>query len=493
MRALIYTRVSRDPKQRLRSVKEQEQECRAWCRREGWTVTHVVTDSDRSASRYATRPRDGYTEALAVVRDRKVDVLVAWEASRAQRDLSAYVALRSECEKHNVLYAYSGRVYDLSRADDRFSTALDALLAEREVDASRDRILRAVRIQAESGKPHGRIPYGYRREYDPGTRALLGQFIDEDQAAVVREAAQRLLAGETLRAVCRDLNTRGIPTPQKPRATTKPEHVVTEWQPLTLRQILIGPAIAGLRQHQGKVIGKASWPGILQEAEWRRLRARLTDPGRRTTTPRGTAPSHLLTNIAECSECGSRLKHTYSSPRMEYGAYGCRQEACMSVTASKARVDEVVVDTLLAYLARDDVRAAILDASEIAKSDELDPSFARLQDLRARLGEATEECVDGQLSATMLGRLESRLTPEIERLERSLAERSAPSPAVAGLLTAQDLHAAWHQLETDGTAGLVVRRQIIRTLFRVRVHPSTTRGRRFDPGRVEVTPTSQVR
>jgi DNA invertase Pin-like site-specific DNA recombinase len=447
-----------------------------------------VTDSDRSASRYAKRARDGYQDALTAIRSHSIDVLVAWEASRAQRDLSAYVTLRAECERHNVLYAYSGRVYDLSRADDRFSTALDALLAEREVDATRDRILRTVRIQAEAGRPHGRIPFGYRREYDSETGALIGQFIDDKQATVVREAVDRVLAGETLRAVCRDFNARRIPSPRRPRADTPEEHVVRVWEPLSLRQILIRPAIAGLRQYRGEIIGLGSWPAIVREDEWRRMRAQLTDPSRRTTTHRGVAPTHLLTNIAECGLCGQRLKMFSDKRRTNYRGYVCRAEGCMGVAASEPRVDEIVVDTLLAYLARSDVRAAVLAAHRSAQDTKADPVLLELERLRGRLDEAAQQYAVGEISAAMLGRVEARLAPQLEKLERTVAHHSAPTPEVAGLLTAADLHGAWQRLEAAGTEGLIARREIIRALFRVSIYPSSTKGRRFDADRVRISP-----
>jgi len=51
LRALIYTRVSKDPKGRGRSTREQETECRQVCDDAGWDVVEVVTDNHRSASR----------------------------------------------------------------------------------------------------------------------------------------------------------------------------------------------------------------------------------------------------------------------------------------------------------------------------------------------------------------------------------------------------------------------------------------------------------
>ena len=56
------------------------------------------------------------------------------------------------------------------------------------------RIRRAVRIRAAEGRPHGRIPYGYRREHDPATSKVLRQVPNAQTAPVVREIASRLLA-----------------------------------------------------------------------------------------------------------------------------------------------------------------------------------------------------------------------------------------------------------------------------------------------------------
>ena len=69
----------------------------------------------------------------------------------------------------------------------------------RESVVTSKRIQRRMRRMATEGLPHGKIPYGYRRVYDPKTRRLLRQ--EPDTAPVVREIARRLLAGEALGAV----------------------------------------------------------------------------------------------------------------------------------------------------------------------------------------------------------------------------------------------------------------------------------------------------
>src|SRR5215218_979132 len=185
-RALIYTRVSKDKRQG-RSVEEQETECRRVCDVEGWTIADVLTDNDRSASRYATKARPEWEKVKHRLATDGIDVLVTWEASRSSRDLAGFVELRDLCQNHGIMLNYKGRSLDLDATNDRFEAGLHALLAERESDETRDRILRAVREQAAEGRPHGRVLYGYKRTYDRETGALTGQVPDPDTSAIVRE------------------------------------------------------------------------------------------------------------------------------------------------------------------------------------------------------------------------------------------------------------------------------------------------------------------
>jgi len=240
MRAAIYTRVSSDPRGVGRSVTEQLAECEQLCQREGWQIVEVFTDNDRSASRHARKTRPAYQALTEFVQAGGCDVLVTWEASRFQRDLAVYVDLRNLCHDCGVLLSYNGRTYDLSRTDDRFMTGLDALLAEQESDRTRDRVLRTVRAQATKGQPHGKLLYGYRRRYDPASGALLEQIPREDQAAIVREAAARVAAGETASAVARDLNQRGVPAPRGGR-----------WELTQIRRLVTNPAYIAKRVHRG--------------------------------------------------------------------------------------------------------------------------------------------------------------------------------------------------------------------------------------------------
>ena len=77
-------------------------------------MSREVRDVDGSASRQLRRRREGWDGVTARLQAGSIDVLVTWEASRAQRDLEQYAELRRLCEQTGTRWAYSGTVYDLA-------------------------------------------------------------------------------------------------------------------------------------------------------------------------------------------------------------------------------------------------------------------------------------------------------------------------------------------------------------------------------------------
>ncbi len=244
-RALIYTRVSHDKRQGC-SVAEQESECRRVCDSEGWRVVDVLSDNDRSASRFAKRGRPAWDQVKHVIAAGGVDVLVMWEASRSGRDLGEHVDLRDLCRAHGVKLSYSGRLLDLDDARDSFAAGLDALLAEDESERARARIVRAVAHNAERGRPHGRRLYGFRRVYDDSTGELVGQVPHDTEAPIVREVIRRAASGESVYRITEDLNGRGVPLPSG-----------AKWSDRRVKRLIANPAYIGERVHRGEVVGSA--------------------------------------------------------------------------------------------------------------------------------------------------------------------------------------------------------------------------------------------
>lgn len=458
--AVIYTRVSQDPTGRGRSVASQEAECVAWCEREGWHVLEVLTDNDLGASRWSGVARPEYERLKHVLAPGMI--LVTWEASRAQRDLAAYVALRDLCAERNVEWAYSGRVYDLTRGDDRFNTGLDALLSEKEADQTRERVLRGKRAAALEGRPPGRPPYGYRRIIDPDTGATNWEPIPE-QAAIIREVTSRLLQGDSLHGIANDLNRRAVPTGKAQK------NAANVWRPHRLRMMFDRPTYAGLRTHQKEIIGKGIWPAIIDEDEWHRVRGILDDPTRRIGP--GPQPRHLLSSLATCGVCGAHLRHFSARDRVA-STYACSNKQCVSRRAEL--VDDLVEQIIVGRLSMPDAAAAF----DRDNSDDAAKAVEELNDLRSRLDSLADQAADGKISAASFARMESRLLPQIEELESRATASSAPE--VQALITAEDVKTEWDRLPIRS------QREIVRALVEVVVHKSTLGTRIFNPEDIEV-------
>lgn len=179
MRAAIYARVSHDLKDTGRSVAQQEAECRAHVARAGWVLVGVWVDNSRGASKYSRGVREEWEVLQEQITNGEIDILVVWEPSRLTRDRMVWAALAHHCEEQDVKIAASGRVYDLDDPEDAFQLDLYFALGIREVGITRKRVMRDKTHEAEAGRPHGRLLFGYYRLYHPTKGALLRQVKDD--------------------------------------------------------------------------------------------------------------------------------------------------------------------------------------------------------------------------------------------------------------------------------------------------------------------------
>lgn len=442
MRALIYARVSSDPTGRGRSVADQIVECRDLCARNGWTIADELQDNDIGASRWSRKDRPEYGRLHSLLAT--VDVLVTWEASRANRDLATYLELRDLCAEHSVLWSYSGKTHDLTKGDDRFTTGLDALLSEREAEVIRERVLRGLNSRAAAGEPHGKVPYGYRAAFDDAGRKI--RVPDPDEAAVLRDSHKTLREGNTLRSIVRQLNDDGRLNRGRP------------WTSVELRRKLLSPTYAGWRVHKGNRVA-ATWEAIFTDDEHDAITAILTNPVR--LTQHGSAPVHLLTGIAECGKCGGRVGRTKNGASGT-DSYCCRKGFCMA--RRKNIVDEVVEAVLIARLSRPDIHELLANVTE--DGSELREARTQIRTLQARLTQFEEKAIAGQLEPDEYVRLREGIRRRIEVAEaRARAAAPAKSPVVARI-------AGPEAAETWRTLPIENRREVVRSLMRVFIDPA---------------------
>lgn len=496
---VIYGRASKDARHTGTSVDKQIERGERWARGEGIDLLKPIRDDNMGATR-GSRERPGFKKVRELIERQAIDVLILWEVSRSTRDASESASLLDAAEDNNVVIAVDGKCYDPADDADRFQLQIMFLMAESEGRRTKKRNVDSVTTNAQRGTPHGRLPYGYRRIYDSTSGVLLKQTPYDDhgqllfEAKVLADAAHDVLGGVPIRRVCKQLNDQGVPSPRRPRVKTqkeRPEDVVTLWERATLRQLLLNPTIAGRRVHQGKDIGPAQWEPIVEYGTWLKLRALLTDPSRLTVAvPRGPSPRHLLTGIAQCGDCGARLKAAVNAKRMKK-AYVCRHEGCMKVTVTGEKVDALIESVVLALFASAEFRASLTSAyRERVESEAKAPDIAsQIAELEAERDELEAMRAEDPPTITKRAYIaeDLRIEKAIDELRESEIA-TVTSPALRRMLGESDLESSWK------SADLMDRREIIRILFDVTINRAERNtGQRFDPNRVVVEPSAFLR
>jgi DNA invertase Pin-like site-specific DNA recombinase len=431
MRAAIYTRISLDKQGKRAGVERQLADCEALCQARRWQIVDSYEDNDRSA--YNGRERPEYQRLVASVAAGDVDVVVAWHSDRLWRSVLEQQSFLGIGRNASLkLVATPGADFDPADADDAFmSTMLTAVAQKESADKSR-RMARRQEEKADKGEFHGG-PRAFGHNPDR-TREV------KREADAIRDAAKRILQGESFRSVMLSWNARGLKTPRG-----------GVWRADTFNSLIAQPRLAGLRDHHGVVVGKATWPAIIDVKTHERLVAIIE---RRKRGPKvRPARKHLLTGYVRC-HCGARLKvapntegvSRYVCPPRGNGSKGA---ACVSIIADKA--DAAARDAVLGYLDSKEFSRALASARAAAK--DADRVVAKLSDQlirdRARLSELGEMFADGEIDRSEYRRLVDRVQARIDAAERKLAQLNTAAPSARLKGQGATLRRAWDAMTLD--------------------------------------------
>lgn len=428
---------------------------------------------DESVSAYTGEARDEYERMLADARAGRIDAIVSYRSDRLTRhpiELEEIIQLH---EQYGIeLDTVSGPI-NLGTAEGRMAARFAAAVARAEVERMSERIKREILQRAERGLPHGQKAYGWDRV--DGEDVL-----NEAEAAVVREIARRLLSGESVKAVTESLNQRGIPPPyteDQRRKMVKGEFDprTVQWSRVTVRAVVLRERNAGLRRHQGKIIGRAAWKPIFDEDTYHRLHALLDNPARKTTS--GSAYRYLLTGIAKCgkSDCGAPVRvilgpRTRNGKREKRRAYVCSR--CHGISRDQPSVDRLIEKLTIEFLASPKARAVFNPEPDALK-------IAEANRLQAKLDDAARRFANDLITGDQLTEITAILRPKL----RALEAETRPAPVDLSDLATPDIAKRWKGILLERRRAVVDRLWDITLLPRGKDAP-----RRFDPASVQVVP-----
>jgi site-specific DNA recombinase len=419
MKAFGYVRLSKWD-ETTTSPQRQRQAIARLCKDRGWKLAEVFEDIDVSAYNGNHRPA---FEAM-MSRLSEVDAIVFWTLDRLTRSSVQAGQVAEACKAAKVDLVATDMNIDTTSAGGRFVYDVLAAKGQMESATTGERSRAMVAYKHERGEPLGQVPYGWRKV----GKALE---IDPKAQAVLRDAAERYVGGESLNAIGKTL-------PLAPGSINRmlQSERVQEALPDELREELV----LALAERRGQTV-----------------------PSRRQS---------LLGGIARCAVCGRGLKAGSQRVRSSgpWHSYICRMPG--HVTMSGRWLDASVSEQVLSAIDPDKLVAAV---KERRKAGQTRGAVA----IEARIADVEDMFTEGKLSRSSFERMRASLVEKLAAAKKADAGNHVPS---LDLDLARNLRRLWPDLT------IPERRRVIQAVVKTLTIAKTRAigGKPIDPKRVSV-------
>ncbi|MFF1478796.1 recombinase family protein [Streptomyces sp. NPDC058301] len=478
-RAVLYIRLSRDSDDST-SVEAQRGTGLLALAALGFPEDQVAIVMDVDTSGAAKlEDRDGMSAVLADA----PAVLMATKLDRYARSVGEFSRLMRWADEQGVTLATADGTLNTGTPAGRMVANVLASFAEYERDMIATRNTEAHAQRRKQGRwVSGPAPWGFRVVRRDGGAYLS---LDDAAAELIREIARRVLEGETLSGIARDLTRSGVPTP----GWKGIPFVMPEWSSVFLKRRLLSPAMRGWHTHR-PVVGKGEnsaglrgaaklitadgatpvqfGPEILDAGIWATVKAELQrragdrkQPQRRDT---------LLLHIATCGQCDAAMYYGTRHKRKDgtkFGTYMCSRR-CPGSLVTAERMEERVKEEFLMRFGRVNlVREVVTDGTDHAGA---------IADAEAAMERLADALVTAEGHAAVV--LSRKLAEFQEQHARLQAEHN-PGRRVETVRTGRTCAEEWDARSDAGRRSLLLSLGAVATVAR-------SQSRRWSPERVEV-------
>lgn len=509
-RAVLYSRLSKESAVST-SISGQGESLFALAEREGWDIVATFVDEGLSGG----KRRAAADESLRMLRDGEADILAAYSVDRYSRQgvgedgEVVRVIRRGAAEAARQPGMLPPRVVFMREGIDsatdptswamRFGLASELAYGERELIrtrqvAARDRMRRQGRNAG-----HGVPPFGYRTGPHPTLPVGRGLHPIPEEAAIIREVAERVIAEESMVNIAADLTARRVPTAHSPARLaalaqdardrgdktdktnlrgawlldTDPTTVDAEqrakywdadgdgwtlrtghWTQGRIRTTWTSDHLLGRISHKGApVYGDDGTPlapfaPVLSLDVLLDVRARFDGSSRRTPNRRA---AYLLSGVAYCAACDGKLYPRMTGAGGRYLSYACSTRSlggtcAQPVSMSARKLEGRVINDYL--LSRGNAPELALD-----RPNTKDDATLELIELEARLKETATRWTqvdDDAEEATLVAAMRSL------RARREALRTASIVPTTVLRATGRTMGEAWH-----ATDNLITRRRLL--------------------------------
>ena len=358
MRVWLYARLSNDDDPAQNSLQNQQEICRTFAEKQGWTIVGSSTDDNISGMNFSRRGLDTLT---AAVQAKQVDTVLVKDLSRLGRHRTQTALFIDFLREKQV------RVISVTEGVDTFCEEDDLMIGVRGLmnDYYAKDIGKKIRAGYRQKQKDGLVitpPFGYWK--DRNTNQVV---VHQDAAETVQLIYALYLQGCGQKEIARRLNRLGRKTPaqimterlgydsQKPHKTRDGQFL---WTYTSVKNVLVEEAYTGvLNNHRreynngkAKHIDKTDWyrhegffPVIIGKQEWEQVQALLK---RQARPANGNQAKHRYAGLLTCRECGNAfipmIRCWNGKSRVEYVCRGYHRNG--KTYCASHRIHEEVLD-----------------------------------------------------------------------------------------------------------------------------------------------------
>ena len=358
MRGWLYARLSNDDDPAQNSLQNQQEICRAFAEKSGWTIVGSSADNNISGMNFSRRGLDMLT---AAVQAKQVDAVLVKDLSRLGRHRTQTALFIDYLRQQQV------RVISVTEGVDTFCEEDDLMIGVRGLmnDYYAKDIGKKIRAGYRQKQKEGLVitpPFGYWK--DKNTNQVV---VHQDAAETVQRIYALYLQGCGQKEIARKLNSLGRKTPaqirterlgydsQKPHKTRDGQFL---WTYASVKNVLVEEAYTGVlvnhrREYnngKAKHIDKTDWyrhegffPVIIEKQEWEQVQALLK---RQARPANGNQAKHRYAGLLTCQECGNTfipmIRCWNGKSRVEYVCRGYHRNG--KAYCASHRIHEEVLD-----------------------------------------------------------------------------------------------------------------------------------------------------
>ena len=358
MRVWLYARLSNDDDREMNSLLNQQEICRAYAEKHGYSVVGSSFDDNVSGMKFSRR---GLDELTAAVDAKRLDAVIVKDMSRLGRHRTQTALFIDYLRECNV------RVISATEGVDTFHDEDDLIIGVRGLmnDYYAKDIGKKIRAGYRQKQKEGIVitpPFGYWK--DKNTNEIK---VNAEAAVTVQIIYSLYLQGCGQKEIARKLNDMGRKTPAQLRADkcgreVKATHKTSDgrfvWTYASVKNVLVEEAYTGmLNNHRreytnGKVkeIPEEEWyrhenffPVIIEREEWEQVQELLKQQARPAN---GNQAKHRYAGLLTCGECGNvfipMIRYWNGKRRVEYVCRGYHRNSKSYCTSH--RIHEEVLD-----------------------------------------------------------------------------------------------------------------------------------------------------